>query len=74
MVVARTALALVVVKVAPALIVIELIVEAVLTSSVTVQPPSIVTMSPDAGTDAPEPPPEVSDQVVVELQFPLATE
>ena len=30
-----------------------------------------VTVSPEPGTDAPEPPPDVADQLVVLLQFPL---
>ena len=58
----------------PALIVIEPIVVAVFAFSVTVKPPSIVTVSPAAGTDAPAAPPEVADQVEVALQLPVATE
>jgi hypothetical protein len=42
--------------------------------TVTVKPPSMVTVSPATGTDAPLAPPEVADQVLVAFQFPLATE
>ncbi len=40
---------------------------------VTVNPPSIKTLSPATGADAPDAPPEVVDQVAVEFQFPLLT-
>jgi hypothetical protein len=46
----------------------------VVTFSVTVYPPSIVTASPAPGTDAPAAPPDVADHVAVAFQFPLATE
>jgi hypothetical protein len=47
---------------------------AAVTFSFTVKPPSIITLSLAVGTLAPEPPPEVADQVDVKLQLPEATE
>ena len=47
---------------------------AVFISTVTVKPPSMVTISPTAGTVAPAAPPEVAAQVEVLLQLPDATE
>lgn len=44
-----------------------------LASSVTVKPEGMMTLSVAAGTLAPEEPPLVVDQVLVELQFPDAT-
>lgn len=41
---------------------------------VTVKPPSIVTTSPAIGTVAPEAPPDVADQVLVEFQLLVDTE
>lgn len=59
-------------KVLPALTVTS--VQAAFAESVTVKPPAIVTTSPATGTDAPDAPPKVADQVAVELQLPVATE
>ena len=42
--------------------------------TVTVWPPSIVTVSPATGALAPAAPPELADQVVVAFQLPVATE
>ncbi len=47
---------------------------AVLTSRVTVNPPSMVTAVPAPGTEAPGAPPDVADQVPVLFQLPDATE
>jgi hypothetical protein len=41
---------------------------------VTLCPPSMVTTSPATGTDTPDVPPEVADQVEVAFQLPVATE
>jgi hypothetical protein len=48
--------------------------QAAATVTVTVRPPSIVTVSPATGTLAPEAPPEVADHVLVAFQLPVATE
>ena len=73
MVVAEKLNPTVVERVLPALIVREARI-ALFASSVTVKPPSIVTTSPAPGTEKPGTPPEVSDQVAVEFQGPVATE
>jgi hypothetical protein len=49
-------------------------VEDLAASSVTVKPPSIIASSAATGADAPGAPPEVADQVAVEIHVPLATE
>jgi hypothetical protein len=74
MVVAATVLVPDVVNVLPAATVIEVTVGAMLTFSVTVKPPSIVTTLPLPGTDAPGAPPEEADQVAVLFQGPVETE
>lgn len=74
MVVALTVLVTEVVKVLPKLIVKELSAVVFEALIVTINPPSITTTSPAAGTLAPGAPPEVALQVLVALQRPDATE
>jgi hypothetical protein len=55
--------------------VVNVIVEqAAFTVTVTVRPPSMNTLSPATGNDAPGAPPEVADHVAFTFQFPEATE
>ena len=58
----------------PELTIREEIVLAMSASRVTAYPPSIKTASPLTGTEAPDAPPDVADQVLVEFQLPEATE